>query len=117
MPRQYSFNVRRDGKKPCTYYHICPNDKAAYKWIRALAKEEGWGECGVEWVTDIWSRPLSQVYDHLGDRVGYLNEISEELFVRETSGKPAYDSQFVELSWNDLCEAAIEILESLKGEV
>ena len=116
MPRQQSFNVRRDGKKPCTYYHICPNDKAAYKWIRALAEEEGWGECGVEWVTDIWSRPLSQVYDHLGDRVGYLNEITEELYAREISNNYSNTSLY-ELSWNDLCEAAIEILESLKGEV
>jgi hypothetical protein len=29
MPKQYIFNVRRAGKKACTYYHICSDDAAA----------------------------------------------------------------------------------------
>lgn len=113
MPKQYAFEIWRAGKKPCTYYNICANEIAAIAWINEKGKE--WGEPCLDWeIKSITSRPLSQVYDHDGDKAGYLCEIVEEIFARETSNN-CPNTAFRGLSYVDLCEAAIEILEYLKG--
>lgn len=114
MPKQYIFNVRRAGKKACTYYHICSNDAAAVTWINHTATENNWGEHGLDWTVCTNSRPLSQVYKHDSDKAGYLCEIVEEIFARECSSNYP-NAEFHGLSYVDLCEAAIEILECLKG--
>lgn len=113
MPKQYIFNVWRAGKKACTYYHICSSDAAALTWINHTATENNWGEHGLDWTVCTNSRPLSQVYEHDSDKVGYLCEIVEELFARETSAN-CPNTEFRCLSWVDLCDAAIEMLEELK---
>lgn len=116
MPKQYAFKIWRAGKTPCTYYNICASDEAANAWINTQAKMWEWGEYSLDWeIQSITSRPLSEVYEYYGDKVGYLCEITEELFARETSNN-CPNTEFRGLSWNDLCEAAIEILEVLKGE-
>ena len=115
MPKQYAFEIWRAGKKPCTYYNICTDKAAALAWINTKAETEGWGVIGFDWqIKSLISRPLSQVYDHDGDKAGYLCEIVEEIFARETSNN-CPNTEFRGLSYVDLCEAAIEILEYLKG--
>lgn len=113
MPKQYIFNVWRAGKKATTVYNICHSDEAALTWITTQAKLWEWGEHGLDWTVCINSRPLSQVYEHDSDKVGYLCEIVEELFARETTSN-CPNTQFRGLSWTDLCDAAIEMLEELK---
>lgn len=115
MPKQYIFNIWRAGKKAITIYNICHSDEQASAWITAQAKLWELGEHDIDWTVCINSRPLSQVYKHDADKVGYLCEITEELFARETSMN-CPNTTFRCLNWNDLCEAAIEILEALKGE-
>ena len=115
MPKQYIFKVERGSHKSCTLYHICGDDIKALAWINEQAKIKDWGEHGFNWTVGISSRPLSQVYDHDGDKAGYLCEIVEEIFARETSNN-CPNTEFRELSYVDLCEAAIELLEALKGE-
>lgn len=113
MPKQYIFNVWRAGKKATTVYNICHNDEQALSWIHAQAKLWEWGEHGLDWTVGISSRPLSQVYEHDSDKVGYLCEIVEELFARETLCN-CPNTELRNLSWVDLCDAAIEMLEELK---
>jgi hypothetical protein len=73
-----------------------------------------WGEKDIDWdIQSITSRPLSQAYEHDVDKVGYLCEIVEELFARETTAN-CPNTEFRGLTWTDLCDAAIEILEGLK---
>lgn len=114
MPKQYIFKVERGGHEPCTLYNICHDDIQALAWIETQAKMWGWGEHGFNWTVGISSRPLSEVYELDADKTGYLCEIAEELFARETSNN-CPNTALRGLSWNDLCEAAIEILEALKG--
>jgi len=114
MPKQYAFEIWRAGKKPCTYYNICADDEAAKTWITVQGKLWGFGELGLDWeIKSITSRLLSQVYDHDGDKAGYLCELVEEIFARETSNN-CPNTAFRGLSYIDLCEAAIEILEALE---
>lgn len=113
MPKQYAFEIWRAGKKPCTYYNICADETAAMVWINAKGKE--WGEPCLDWgITSFTSRHLSEVYEHDGDKAGYLCEIVEEIFARECFNN-CPNTEFRGLSYVDLCEAAIEILEALKG--
>lgn len=113
MPKQYIFNVWRAGKKACTYYYICSSDAAALTWINNVATENNWGEYGLDWTVCTNSRPVSEIYDHRSDKVGYLCELTEELFARETSNN-CPNTELHGLTWTDLCNAAIEILEGLK---
>lgn len=114
MPRQYAFEIKRAGRT-ATYHNICASDEAAFAWLKTQARFWGWGELGSDWRIKSWfSRPLNEVYEHESDRVGYLCELTEELFAREVSNN-CPNTEFRGLSWNDLCEAAIEILEALKG--
>ena len=114
MPKQYAFKIWRAGKY-CTYYNICHDEAAAVAWIETQANMWDWGEKDIDWdIQSITSRPLSQVYEHNGDKAGYLCEIMEEIFARECSNN-CPNTEFRGLSYVDLCEAAIEILESLKG--
>ena len=115
MPKQYAFEIWRAGKKPCIYYNICTDDEAAKTWFATQSKLWEFGELGLDWeIQSITSRPLSQVYEHDGDKAGYLCEIVEEIFARECSNN-CPNTEFRGLSYVDLCEAAIEILEALKG--
>ena len=113
MPKQYAFTIWRAGKQPCTYYNICHDDEQALAWITAQAKHLEWGKHGLDWTVGITSRPLTEVYEHHSDKVGYLCEIVEELFAREVSNN-CPNTSLRGLSWNDLCDAAIEMLEELK---
>lgn len=113
MPKQYAFKIWRAGKY-CTYYNICHDEAAAIDWIETQARMWDWGEKDIDWdIQSITSRPLSQVYEHDGDKVGYLCEIVEELFARETTAN-CPNTELRGLTWTDLCDAAIEILEGLK---
>ena len=114
MPKQYCFEVWRAGKAKTKYYNICHDDEQALAWITAQAKHWEWGEHGLDWTAGITSRPLTEVYEHDGDKAGYLCEIVEEIFARECSNN-CPNTEFRGLSYIDLCEAAIEILEYLKG--
>ena len=114
MPKQYACKIWRAGKY-WTYYVICHDEAAAIAWIETQAHMRDWGEKDIDWdIQSSTSRPLSQVYEHDGDRVGYLCELTEELFARETTCN-CPNCEFRGLSWDDLCDAAIEILEALKG--
>ena len=114
MPKQYCFEVWRAGKAKTKYYNICHDDEQALAWITAQAKHWEWEEHGLDWTVGITSRPLTEVYEHDGDKAGYLCEIVEEIFTRECSNN-CPNTEFRGLSYVDLCEAAIEILEYLKG--
>lgn len=114
MPKQYCFEMRRAGKKTVKVYNICHDDESAISWLKTQARLWDWGEHGLDWTMEISSRPLSQVYEHDGDKAGYLCEIVEEIFARECSNN-CPNTEFRGLSYVDLCEAAIEILEHLKG--
>lgn len=114
MPKQYCFEIWRAGKAKTKYYNICHDDEQALAWITAQAKYWEWGEHGLDWTVGITSRPLTEVYEHDGDKAGYLCEIVEEIFARECSNN-CPNTEFRGLSYIDLCEAAIEILEYLKG--
>lgn len=115
MPKQYAFEIWRAGKQPCTYYNICADETAALAWIGTQARMWGFGEPGLDWeIKSLTSRPLSQVYKHDGDKAGYLCEIVEEIFARECFNN-CPNTEFRGLSYTELCEAAIEILEALKG--
>ena len=114
MPKQYAFTIWRAGKQPCTYYNICHDDISAQTWIISQALMWGWGEQNLDWeIQSITSRPLSQVYEHHSDKVGYLCEIVEEIFAREISNN-CPNTELRGLTWTDLCDAAIEMLEGLK---
>lgn len=115
MPKVYGFEIKRAGRT-ATYHNICHSDEAAFDWIKAQARLWDWGELGDDWRIKSWfTRPLNEVYELDADKTGYLCEIAEELFARETSNN-CPNTAFRGLSWNDLCEAGIEILEALKGE-
>ena len=114
MPKQYTFEVRRPGKKTVKVYNICHDDEAAIAWLKTQARLWDWGEHGIDYTVRISSRPLSEIHETDADRVGYLCEITEEIFAREISNN-CPNTSLRELSWNDLCQTAIEILESLKG--
>ena len=114
MPKQYIFEVRRAGKKTAKVYNICHDDESAITWLKTQARLWDWGEHGIDYTVGISSRPLNEVYPTDADRVGYLCEITEELFAREISNN-CPNTSLRGLSYVDLCEAAIEILECLKG--
>lgn len=114
MPKQYAFTIWRAGKSPYTYYNICHDEESAKAWMIGQGKYWGFGEYGLDWkIQSMTSRPLSQVYEHEADKIGYLCEITEELFARETTAN-CPNTELRGLSWVDLCDAAIEILEALK---
>ena len=114
MPKQYSFTIWRAGKRPCTYYNICSNAEKAMKWINHIAEIDNWGIKDLDWeIISSDARPVSEVYDDIGDKVGYLCELTEELFAREISNN-CPNTELRGLTWADLCDAAIEILEELK---
>lgn len=116
MPKQYAFTIWRAGKKSCTYYNICSNEEIAKKWMLTQGKIWEFGELGVDWeIQSITSRPLTEVYDNDGDRVGYLCELVEELFAREVSNN-CPNTELRGLNWNDLCDGIIEIAQALKGK-
>lgn len=116
MPKQYSFTIWRPGKRPCTYYNICPNAEKAMKWINHVAEIDNWDVKDLDWeIISSDARPLSQVYEHDSDKVGYLCEITEELFAREMSAN-CPNTELRDFSWTELCEVAIGILKILKGE-
>jgi hypothetical protein len=115
MPKQYCFEIWRAGKRTCTYYNICSNAEQAMKWINHIAEIDNWGIKDLDWeIISSDARPFSQVYEHDSDKVGYLCEVVEELFAREYSNN-CPNTEFRNLSWNDLCDGAIEILQSLKN--
>ena len=114
MPKQYCFEIWRAGKTTTKYYNICSDEAQALSWIGTQAHMWGWGEAGLDWeIKSLTSRPISKVYEHDGDKVGYLCELTEELFAREFSNN-CPNTEFRGLSWDDLCEAVIEIAEALK---
>lgn len=116
MPKQYAFTIWRAGKKSCTYYTICSNEEIAKKWMLTQSKIWEFGELGIDWeIQSITSRPLTEVYDNDGDRVGYLCELAEELFAREVSNN-CPNTELRGLNWNDLCDGIIEIAQALKGK-
>jgi hypothetical protein len=53
-------------------------------------------------------------FEHIDDKVGYLCELTEELFAREVTNN-CPNSSLRGVSWNELCSEAIEILEELKA--
>lgn len=115
MPKQYCFEIWRAGKRPCTYYNICSSAEQAMKWINHIAEIDNWGIKDLDWeIISSDARPFSQVYEHDSDKVGYLCEVVEELFAREYSNN-CPNTELRNLSWNDLCDGAIEILQSLKN--
>lgn len=115
MPKQYCFEIWRAGKTVTKYYNICQDDIQALAWIGTQARIGGWGEPDVDWeIQSMTNRPIVEVYEHDGDKAGYLCEIVKEIFARECSNS-CPNTEFRGLSYVDLCEAAIEILEYLKG--
>ena len=115
MPKQYCFEIWRAGKTVTKYYNICQDDIQALAWIGTQARIGGWGEPDVDWeIQSMTNRPIIEVYKHDGDKAGYLCEIVEEIFARECSNN-CPNAELRGLSYVDLCEAAIEILEYLKG--
>lgn len=115
MPKQYCFEIWRAGKTVTKYYNICQDDIQALAWIGTQARIGGWGEPDVDWeIQSMTNRPIVEVYEHDGDKAGYLCEIVEEIFARKCSNN-CPNTEFRGLSYADLCEAAIEILEYLKG--
>ena len=115
MPKQYCFTIWRVGKTPTKYYNICQDDIQALAWIGTQARIGDWGEPDVDWeIQSMTNRPITEVYEHDGDKAGYLCEIVEEIFARECSNN-CPNTELRGLSYVDLCEAAIEILEHLKG--
>ena len=113
MPKQYIFNVWRAGKKATTVYNICQDDERALVWIITQAKLWEWGEHGLDWTVCINSCPLNEIYDNDGDKIGFLCELTEELFARELSNN-CPNTSLRALNWTDLCDTAIAILEDLK---
>lgn len=114
MPKQYAFTIWRAGKKPCTYYNVCHDEESAMAWMVGQGKYWGFGELGLDWeIQSVTSRSLSQVYAHDSDKVSYLCDIVEELFAREVTAN-CPNTELRGLSWTDLCDVAIEMLEELK---
>jgi hypothetical protein len=114
MPRQYIFEIWSDGKLPIKLYRTSSDEGRAIRWLIGEGHLRNWGQLDKDWqIKSITSRPLSEVYEHSGDKVGYLCEITEELFARECSNN-CPNTNLRDLSWNDLCDGAIEILEALK---
>ncbi len=117
MPKQYCFKIWRAGKVVTEYYKICHDEIQALSWIGTKARAEGWGEAGLDWeIQSMTDRSIVDVYEHDWDKSGFLSEIVEEINAREVSVNYGTNAELRGLSYVDLCEAAIEILEYLKGE-
>ena len=115
MPKQYIFEIWSDGKPPIKLYKTSSDEGRAIRWLMGEGRLRNWGQLDRDWqIKSINSRSLSEVYEHSSDKVGYLCEITEELFAREYSNN-CPNTDLRDLSWNDLCDGAIEILEALKG--
>lgn len=115
-PKQYIFEIHRVGKPSLTLYKVSSNDGYALRWLFDEAQIRNWGELDVDWeIHSITSRSLSEVYEHNSDKVGYLCELTEELFAREVSNN-CPNTELRGLTWNGLCDAAIEMLNGLKGK-
>ena len=52
-------------------------------------------------------------WEHLSDKIGYVLDMVEELHARELSNNCIH-SDFFDLSWEELCNAAMEMLEEIK---
>lgn len=115
-PMMYNFKIWRAGKSPVTLHHICASDVEALEWIGHQAHTRDWGVPCLDWeLSDMTTTPIDQIYEHDGDKVGYLCEIVEELFARETLCN-CPNTELRHLSYINLCDMAIELLESLKKE-
>ena len=116
MPKQYCFTIWRAGKNALTFYKIAENEEQALLWMNNTAKNREFGEAGLDWeIKSLTSRPITEVYSDFGDKVGYLCELTEELFAREISNN-CPNTELRELSWNGLCDAIIEMATALKGD-
>lgn len=115
MPKQFIFEISINEKPPVKLYRISPNEGCAVRWLINESHIRGWGELDKDWqIKSIDSRSLSAVYEHDSDKVGYLCELTEELFARDC-GNNCPNTDLRDLSWNDLCNGAIELLQSLKN--
>lgn len=115
MPKQYIFEIWSDGKPPIKLYRTSSDEGRAIQWLIGEGHSRNWGQLDKDWqIKSITSRPLSEVYEHSSDKVGYLCELVEELFAREVSFN-CLNTELRDLSWNDLCDGAIEILQTLKN--
>lgn len=56
---------------------------------------------------------IKRDWDHLGDKIGYVLDMVEELHAREISNNCIHED-FTTVSWEELCESAIELLEEIK---
>ena len=56
---------------------------------------------------------IKRDWDHLGDKIGYVLDMVEELHAREISNNCIHED-FTAVSWEELCEDAIELLEEIK---
>lgn len=115
MPKQYCFEIWCEGKPPVKLYKISDSEGLAIQWLMGEGRSRNWGVLDENWtIKSINSRSLSEVYEHSSDKVGYLCELTEELFARDYSNN-CPNTDLRDLSWNDLCDGAIEILQSLKN--
>ena len=56
---------------------------------------------------------VKQDREHLSDKIGYVLDMVEELHARELSNNCIH-SDFFDLSWEELCNTAMEMLEEIK---
>lgn len=56
---------------------------------------------------------IKRDWDHLEDKIGYVLDMVEELHAREISNNCIHED-FTVVSWEELCETAIELLEEIK---
>ena len=56
---------------------------------------------------------LKKDWDHIGDKIGYVCDLIEELLAREITNNCIH-KDLTDVSWEELCEGAIELLEEIK---
>ena len=56
---------------------------------------------------------IKRDWDHLSDKIGYVLDMVEELHARDISNNCIH-RDFHDVSWEELCDAVMEMLEEIK---